>query len=527
MSLGALLNKLDYVGSNFATPDQKEFLSTLTDDLIPHVSKPIFNHESILRNNLITQEKILGRALNKEELNEAIEEVALKHLPVKKTLAEIRENVRQELKRSGEKDSEYHQALTTALAIIRPGNFDQLPALNDTNSYHKKADEVYKKTQQYGQVIVPLQQGHDFRMGASQGECYGYVATWAHALLNNQRPFGIDSQTTLFKPISADSDFLKKFPDANHLVPLNAKITQLQYGQAFKSVLDAWELESKTEQDTAVFFDPFEIAEKLIEHANKDPSNVYLLVMGKDKTGHALGFMKDEKDNFHFFDSNFGWFKFATEDNFREWFCAFHDMTFYRYFTEYYIESFQKLNPNNEKNLEQETPLQFILKSLIDFFIHNQLTQKYTWINSAVQHIKSFFQNINSWVQNLFAGPKPETNPSPSLNNPDTNSLKPQPAASYKQMLHAFSDSHTVICKPNPKKEEVKIISLETTEEKRNFAALDAPKLNDKKLHPSIESASKRTLEGLDLAIKPDTQDVKTSSNWPPRPILLSTAPNK
>lgn len=85
------------------------------------------------------------------------------------------------------------------------------------------------------------------------------------------------------------------------------------------------------------------MADDLIALVEVNPQKIYALLFGASENGHACGFRKDEKTlEYHFLDSNGGWFKFGNVKDFRSWFIYFYKKKCYEsdYAHKYKIDSF-------------------------------------------------------------------------------------------------------------------------------------------------------------------------------------------
>lgn len=198
---------------------------------------------------------------------------------------------------------------------------DEFVKLNTLDLIFKETEAKY-----HGQIILPVKQLLDARLGGSKGECFGYVTEWALAMLHDKHPFGInDKYGPLFKPIKFNSAVGRKYPTLNHGAVLTPEISayqkhQLKLNKYFKNAPDA--LLNKTVISSSMmpeFYGSTKlIAEELIAKTHaKDKAVCYLNLHGF-MSGHAIGFCK--KDNkYHFFDSNSAWYTFNSAKDFKRW----------------------------------------------------------------------------------------------------------------------------------------------------------------------------------------------------------------
>jgi hypothetical protein len=201
-----------------------------------------------------------------------------------------------------------------------------------------------------GTLMLPIQQGYDYRLGHSGGECFGYAADWCRSMLENTHYNSLSHDAEpLLKRLKAASLVAQRYPDLNHLAPLTRYISDLQglqrntfelehamslKGEAFDFKEKIW---------TRTFTLSIEhVAKQLISEVNSKPDTALILCAMGYLSGHAMGFCK--KNNvFHFYDSNFGWVRFNTADDFEKWLPFYFDKIGYaRAFGEYVISSFEK-----------------------------------------------------------------------------------------------------------------------------------------------------------------------------------------
>lgn len=205
--------------------------------------------------------------------------------------------------------------------------------------FANKYDEMFQQTieKYHGNVILPICQGLDVRLGDSGGECHGYVCQWAMNILEKKKPFGIDiNQPSPFKPIKLNSKLGKSKIEWNHLAVLNKNISQYQ-----KKLPD--ELKNDIRKNPRFYTSISTLSRQLFIKVNKYPHKIFELDIfgGMGFTGHALGFCKIGED-YHFFDSNALWVSFKKSADFELWLSYyFSAMNYDRIFNEYYIQSYQ------------------------------------------------------------------------------------------------------------------------------------------------------------------------------------------
>jgi hypothetical protein len=254
--------------------------------------------------------------------------------------------------------------------------------------FSKIFDRLYSDTPNYGgTLMLPINQGLDFRLGDSGGECFGYVAEWAAKILKKQNPFGIDVDVpSPFKPISFNSPAGRMYPDLNHLAILNDDIASYQKLQTNKNGLGdriSSELKEigksigfKGERSILFYNSVDEPVEQLVQQVSEDSTQVYNLNVYGYLTGHALGFCKIN-NKYHFFDSNSGWFRFDNTDDFKRWLpFYFKTIGYDKIFSEYNINTYSLFNVdvNKESNAEDKKEngsklLSIILITLLSPFI--------------------------------------------------------------------------------------------------------------------------------------------------------------
>lgn len=204
--------------------------------------------------------------------------------------------------------------------------------------YARVHDVIYQEVEKYnGTLIAPINQALDPRLASAHGECYGFVLAWVKALLNKQKPFGIDPDSApLFHPVKYDSKAGKANPDLNTLVVITEEISKFQKN---KKVLTLEEKISKTRK-TAQFekySDAAHLAQHMLRLINENPKTVlYLNMIFHGGAKHALGFHKDDKGRVHFLDANAGWFRFNNERDFSNWLPAYFNKIGYNRMSHYY-----------------------------------------------------------------------------------------------------------------------------------------------------------------------------------------------
>jgi|GEM_PF-4997124 len=203
-----------------------------------------------------------------------------------------------------------------------------------------RKDYIYEETvkKYHGSMILPMAQADDFRVGASKGQCYGYVMEWCLSFLQNKKPFGVDyNQTVPFKPISYFSMANIEFPELNHLAILNFSIAHYQdnpfhegsniIDEIFFSKQENAQAKHKKETFLRFYSNPRGIGECLISLAEAEPNKAFMVLLYRFRMGHAVAFCKRGKD-YHFMDPNFGWFRFKKAEDFQQW-LPFYLNTFY------------------------------------------------------------------------------------------------------------------------------------------------------------------------------------------------------
>ncbi|CEG57504.1 hypothetical protein [Legionella fallonii] len=242
------------------------------------------------------------------------------------------------------------------------------------NKFAKRMDNLYNKTTEnyHGTIMMPVNQGLEPRIGDSNGECFGYVAKWAAQILKKERPFGLDvNQQRTLQPILFNSLLARKYPEINHLAALTKEISIYQELQASVDKLISRLSGPKTSSeqlainktidyvqnsDYVFYTSTEEMAQSLVDEAQKDPNKVYNLNVMTYIGGHALGFCFID-NKYHFFDSNSGWYRFDNDKDFISWFTYYYKQRGYEsyYFNEYAISSYSLLQDPN-KALETEEP---------------------------------------------------------------------------------------------------------------------------------------------------------------------------
>lgn len=237
-------------------------------------------------------------------------------------ISQLVEALEAEIKRTTFWDFSYKKALKNTLSGL--SKFCNVRIDRRIKNRDEKAlvmDALYAMTNNYGKIMLPIAQGEDSRLADSGGECFGYVATWAKALLEKNRFLGIEpNQLPPFQVIKYNSGLGRTYPDLNHLAILTSNTSLFQRLQGNKTQLrKALPLNISNYQRRYFFKSHETLVEKLITTASKNTNNIYLLSVVGYLSGHALGFCKRD-DHYHFFDSNLGWIRFNDEESFKYWF---------------------------------------------------------------------------------------------------------------------------------------------------------------------------------------------------------------
>lgn len=219
----------------------------------------------------------------------------------------------------------------------------------------KMFDTIFEKTstQFNGTIMLPVSQGFDARLGNSGGECFGYIADWAKGLLENKAAFGVQAnQPPPFSFIKLNSPLGKKYLDSNHLAFLTENISLYQSLQKNTSKLMAtltekFRLANKSigiqKLKSQSFYKSIEaVADELISYADHDSNKIYNLNIMGYLSGHALGFCKIDTE-YHFFDSNTGWYRFENSNDFQKWLpFYFKTIGYNKLFGEYDVRAYSK-----------------------------------------------------------------------------------------------------------------------------------------------------------------------------------------
>jgi hypothetical protein len=239
----------------------------------------------------------------------------------------IQEKLRDEIRKTSFWHLTYKSGLQKALNIINTV-IQRREAINnlqepDVNGLAAIYDELFQETTDkfQGTIVLPINQGLDPRLGASQGECLGYVREWAHCILNHKKPFGIDSKKPpLFNPIKFNTPLGHRYPNLNHLAFLSKNIAEFQsIGIDEAALLSKFSFIDQVAVRLSFYKSSEKIADTLIKLANQDKAKTFELDLFGYKTGHAMGFHKDEEGAIHFMDANLGWVRFNHAEHFKTW----------------------------------------------------------------------------------------------------------------------------------------------------------------------------------------------------------------
>lgn len=265
--------------------------------------------------------------------------------------------------------------------------------------FREKMDSIYYETAAkfQGQLMLPVCQGVDARLANSRGECFGYIAEWSTQIFEKKKFYNVPVDAAPpFKFIPTQSPIWKKYKDLNHLAPLSQDISTFQKLQKNPQLLIA-KLSSRSTGLKRISYDfnlipkfyssTGEIAEKLLEKTHLDSSKIYGLGCMGYFGGHALGFCKIN-GKYHFMDSNSGWFRFATEQDFKNWLPFYFKRIGYdRMFAEYDISEYA-LTAEPQKVSVKLTPLLYPLVLLI--LVYYFIVRAFIY---AVINFKNFLKN--------------------------------------------------------------------------------------------------------------------------------------
>lgn len=257
--------------------------------------------------------------------------------------------------------------------LINIGNTYSLVRSDIARQSLKRKDQLYLETIDIydGEILLPINQGLDFRIGNSSGECFGYVSYWALTLLNQKRPFGINPNATPYlKPVNFDSPVGRKHPDLNHVGVLNQTISEYQKHQ---NRLNDYLLKHKTNLKGDLserhvihkFLRPHKLANEMIQKCDEKRDEVYYLIFHGYLCGHATAFCKiDQK--YHFFDCNSGWYRFKDAEDFKEWLPFYiKKMGYDRNYLEHEIMTLKNKRPDSDLPLPVMFAVTVILMPII------------------------------------------------------------------------------------------------------------------------------------------------------------------
>lgn len=267
-------------------------------------------------------------------------------------LREIYNTIKLEIK-TGNYEDEFEKALGAVAKdlkkVIYHMNLLRYAGDERTTSRARKKEYArlktfYTQTQTLyqGQVVLPLDQYLDVHFGESDGYCLGYTFEWMLALTQNQMPFGIDPLNPI-KHTFPDGDFnlTNLYERQRQLAPLNKSIVKLSLlqnlgleGMAIHGRYDGY-LSSEDHlsfQDHWVSTLRWISTEKSMAHflastAKTHPLQTFSVVLQLQKGGHILSLYRDNLNNYHFFDANYGWFRFESSQQFESWLSYYLEVT--------------------------------------------------------------------------------------------------------------------------------------------------------------------------------------------------------
>lgn len=218
--------------------------------------------------------------------------------------------------------------------------------------YIELFDSLYQTTEHQfkGTLMMPVMQAMDARLGGSQGACFGYIAEWASQLHQNKKFMGASANgVSPFKRVTVNSKAWSKYPDLNHLDFLTPNIS---YQQSLQTDIPGLTRHlsipfltrnqniSYKEGNEKFYISITQIAEELIQLSEKQPEDIYNLNLRGYFSRHALGFCK-MNDQYHFMDSNSGWFRFENAEDFKKWLpFYFQKVRYDKQFAEYIINTY-------------------------------------------------------------------------------------------------------------------------------------------------------------------------------------------
>lgn len=306
-------------------------------------------------------------------------------IPLTNEMDDISEVLTKEISQTSWWDLRYKMALRTLRSQIDTLQKKQVDRWARAYKNKTTMDELFAKTtgKHYkGTIMLPVSQGKDYRLGDSGGECCGYALMWGKSIVEGTSFCGVKPQqkTPPFKPIKNASPLGERYPELNHLAPLTKNIATFQDLQKDKEkLIRAMSSDDKGISlhtinsmfdlitETSFFWSIQSLTTTLIETADKHPDDALLFVLGGYLSGHAMAVSKVD-DQYHFFDSNSGWFRFDNVDDFKEWLpYYFKKITYNQYFHEAGITLIQKGpgNKSREPLSKKKLTMSTILASIV------------------------------------------------------------------------------------------------------------------------------------------------------------------
>ncbi|MFC3909856.1 hypothetical protein ACFORL_12315 [Legionella dresdenensis] len=354
----------------------------------------LFQTQSILAeltdNNSFSQEQrdFISKVLNGtdqwnnlETLAHTVDTEQLNHL--KAALKEEISKVRNLPFQKRYKNNHYYKLLKSIVSNVE-GILDYQEYLktfyqnkkDDYNNFAKRHNSFYQSSVKTyrANLMLPVLQGLDARLGNSDGVCFAYVTTWAIQILTKERPFGLSvNQEQTLQPLPFNHVLVRQNPSINHFGVYTKKISEYAdiSDKQLKQKLSAIELNSsqqanndsiKFKNSIWVFYQSTtEIAQSLVNAAQTSPNSVYSLLIQSFSMKHGLGFCLID-DKYHFFDANVGWFRFNNDKDFIKWFPYYYKKIGYETFKEYGICSFSRSTKPAEDIKIQKSALYVIFR---------------------------------------------------------------------------------------------------------------------------------------------------------------------
>lgn len=301
--------------------------------------------------------------------------------------------------------------------------------------YLKIYDHLYSDTEQtyQGTIMLPVNQNFDPRLADDLGECAGYSFEWAFQILNHKNPFGVNlKEPSPLRPLDIRADASRQYPELHQCAVINHNVAIYQNLRVDKGALlskmnepleNNMHVVSETEKEYTRFNSADEIGEELINCADSNVAKVFRLnVFSKWGQGHALAFCKHD-NQYHFFDSNAGWFRFEDADHFKKWLTYYFEKTDYsKDFERFGIESYTLTNAAKPTETLKK-PSVFLKTVLITLFAPLII------IGSIIQVCRLIVKGIYNVVKGLVSRDDTSKTQDVSVKQPPLPSIKELPTS--------------------------------------------------------------------------------------------------